>query len=77
MAAVYSDFAASIVAESAFTVLAAAKRLIASGKDVIELEIGDSPFPSPQAAVETGVRAIQDGHCHYGPSIGLPEFRQA
>ena len=29
--------------ETAFSVLAVAKRLMAGGKDVIELEIGDSP----------------------------------
>jgi len=73
----FSRFASSVQAETAFTVLAVAKRLIADGKDVIELEIGDSPFPTPQAAVEAGIAAIRDGHCHYGPSIGLTEFRKA
>ena len=51
--------------------------LLAAGKDVIELEIGDSPFPSAAAAVEAGIAAVQADHCHYGPSTGLPEFRQA
>lgn len=73
----FSEFATSIKAESAFTVLASAKRLITAGKDVVELEIGDSPFPTPAAAVQAGIKAIRDGLCHYGPSIGLPEFRQA
>jgi aspartate aminotransferase len=40
----FSDFASSVGVESAFSVLAIAKRLMAAGKDVIELEIGDSPF---------------------------------
>ena len=43
----FSSFASSVTVETAFTVLAIAKRLIATGKDVIELEIGDSPFPTP------------------------------
>lgn len=73
----FSSFASSIKAETAFTVLAAAKRLMAQGKDVIELEIGDSPFPSPEVAVETAVRALHDGHTHYAPSPGLPELRAA
>lgn len=77
MPASFSNFAASVQAETAFTVLAVAKRLAAAGKDVIELEIGDSPFPTPPAAMEAGIRAIRDGHCHYGPSLGLPAFRQA
>ena len=73
----FSRFATAVEPESAFTVLAAAKRLIAAGKDVIELEIGDSPFPTPAGAIEAGVGAIRDGRTHYGPSAGLPEFRAA
>ncbi len=77
MPASFSSFASSVTAETAFTVLAIAKRLMAAGKDVIELEIGDSPFPTPAVAVEAGIQAIRDGHTHYGPSLGIPEFRQA
>jgi len=73
----FSQFAESVTAETAFTVLAVARRLAAAGKDVIELEIGDSPFPSSPSAVEAGIQAIRDGHCRYAPSMGLPEFRQA
>lgn len=77
MPASFSNFASSVTAETAFTVLAIAKRLIAAGKNVIELEIGDSPFPTPSEAVEAGIAAIRNGHTHYGPSTGLPEFRSA
>ena len=73
----YTRFAAAIVPESAFTVLAAARLLSAAGKEVIELEIGDSPFATPDAAVEAGIQAIRDGRTTYGPSVGLPEFRAA
>jgi aspartate aminotransferase len=73
----FSDFAANLSVESAFTVLAVAKRLKAAGKDVIELEIGDSPFPSTAAAVRAGIAAIQADQSHYCPSAGLPELRQA
>ena len=41
-----SSFARGLSAETAFDVLAVAQRLKAQGKDVIELQIGDSPFPS-------------------------------
>jgi len=77
MPAAFSEFASSVKAETAFTVLAVAKRLMAAGKDVIELEIGDSPFATPEAALEAGIQALRDGHTHYGPSLGLPEFREA
>ena len=45
-----SRFAQSLNTETAFDVLAVARRLKAQGKDVIELQIGDSPFPTPAHA---------------------------
>lgn len=63
--------------ESAFTVLAVAKRLKDAGKDVIELEIGDSPFASTAAAKRAGIAAIEADQTHYCPSAGIPQFRQA
>ena len=77
MAVRFSDFAAGVQTETAFDVLAAAKKLKAGGKDVIELEIGDSPFPAATHAARAGIEAIEKDLCHYGPSVGLPEFRQA
>jgi aspartate aminotransferase len=70
-----SSFASGLTAETAFDVLAVARRLKASGKDVIELQIGDSPFPSTTSAVRAGKEAIDAGRTHYCPSLGLPEFR--
>lgn len=70
-------FARSLTAETAFDVLAVAKRLKATGKDVIELQIGDSPFPSSSSAIRAGKAAIDAGRTQYGPSLGLPEFRAA
>ena len=39
--------------------------LIAQGKDVIELEIGDSPFPTTKHAAQAGIEAIQNGIREY------------
>ncbi|MBW3542972.1 MAG: pyridoxal phosphate-dependent aminotransferase [Planctomycetes bacterium] len=77
MAATLSRFAQSLKVETAFTVLAVAKALKAAGKDVVELEIGDSPFDSTASAKSAGVEAIQQNKSHYCPSPGLPEFREA
>ena len=77
MAATLSQFARSLTVETAFTVLAVARQLKAAGKDVVELEIGDSPFESTPAAKAAGIAAIQDNQSHYCPSPGLPEFREA
>lgn len=72
-----SEFARSLTVETAFTVLAIAKSLKASGKDVVELEIGDSPFDSTAGARHGGIDAIENHQTHYCPSPGIPEFRQA
>jgi aspartate aminotransferase len=72
-----SSFAQNLSAESAFTVLAVARALKAQGKDVVELEIGDSPFPSTPHAKVAGIRAIEENETGYCPSLGLPEFRAA
>lgn len=72
-----SEFAQTITVETAFNVLARAKQLAAAGKQIIELEIGDSPFPSTTSAKLAGIEAIRTDQTHYCPSAGLPEFRQA
>ena len=77
MSAQLSDFARSLTVETAFTVLGMARTLKAAGKDVVELEIGDSPFDSTAAARASGVEAIKNNQSHYCPSPGIPEFRQA
>jgi aspartate aminotransferase len=71
-----SNFARGLSAETAFDVLAVARRLKANGKDVIELQIGDSPFPSTRNARSAGIKAIEDDKTHYCPSPGLSSFRE-
>jgi aspartate aminotransferase len=56
----YSQFAPTVTVEGAFGVLAVARQLKAAGKRVIELEIGDSPFPSTPAAKQAGLDAIRN-----------------
>ncbi len=77
MAAPLSQFARSLSVETAFSVLAVAKSAEGPGKDVVELEIGDSPFDSTASAKATGIEAIQENQSHYCPSPGMPEFREA
>ena len=76
MAVSLSDFSRQLSVETAFTVLAVAKSLKATGKDVVELEIGDSPFESTASAKDSGIGAIKDNQSHYCPSPGLPAFRE-
>ena len=76
MSASLSKFARGLSAETAFDVLAVARRLKARGKDVIELQIGDSPFSSTKSALLAGHSAISDNQTHYCPSMGLTSFRE-
>ena len=70
-----SSLAQNLSAESAFTVLAIARALKAKGKDVVELEIGDSPFPSTPHAKKAGIQAIEEnetGYCAESGAAGIP-----
>jgi aspartate/methionine/tyrosine aminotransferase len=62
--------------ETAFEVLARARVLESQGRNIVHLEIGEPDFDTPAHVVEAGVRALQTGHTHYGPSPGLPPLRE-
>lgn len=76
MTARLSQFSSTLTVETAFDVLARAKRLKAEGKDVIELQIGDSPFPATHHAKQAATQAVADNQSHYCPSKGLIGFRE-
>ncbi len=62
--------------ETAFEVLARARALEATGREVVHLEIGEPDFDTPQFIRQAAAAALEEGFTHYGPSAGLPEFRQ-
>jgi aspartate/methionine/tyrosine aminotransferase len=63
--------------ESAFEVLARAKRLEAAGRSIINLGIGAPDFHTPEHVVEAGCRALRDGWHFYTEARGLRELREA
>ena len=63
--------------ESAFSVLAEAKKLEAQGKPMIHLGLGQPDFKTPQHVVEAAKKALDDGHHGYVLSNGILECRQA
>ncbi|MBV9099883.1 MAG: pyridoxal phosphate-dependent aminotransferase [Candidatus Dormibacteraeota bacterium] len=63
--------------ESAFEVLAHARRLEAEGRSIIHLEIGEPDFATPQNIIDAAVRALNDGATHYTPASGIPQVREA
>ncbi len=63
--------------EGAFAVLARAREVERTGRDVVHLEIGEPGFPTPAHAAEAAFAAIRAGETGYCPAPGLPELREA
>tara|TARA_A100001011_G_scaffold386663_1_gene462959 strand:+ start:4459 stop:5622 length:1164 start_codon:yes stop_codon:yes gene_type:complete len=63
--------------ETAFAVLAEAKKLEADGKEMIHLSLGQPDFKTPQHIVDAAKKALDDGHHGYVMSNGILECRQA
>src|SRR5712692_4871503 len=63
--------------ENAFAVLARATQLIAQGRDIVNLGIGQPDFRTPDFIVEAAVKALRDGHHGYTPAAGILPLREA
>jgi aspartate/methionine/tyrosine aminotransferase len=63
--------------ETAFSVLARAKALERSGRDIVHLEIGEPDFDTAPHIVDAAVAAMRGGMTHYCPAAGLDEFRES
>ena len=63
--------------ENAFAVLARANALAASGRDIINLGIGQPDFRTPDHIVDAAIKALRDGHHGYTPATGIPALREA
>ena len=63
--------------ENAFAVLARATALMAQGRDIVNLGIGQPDFPTPPHIVEAAVKALRDGQHGYTPAVGILPLREA
>ena len=63
--------------ETAFSVLAEAKKLEAQGKEMIHLGLGQPDFMTPKHIMDAAKKAIDDGHHGYVLANGIAECRQA
>ena len=63
--------------ESAFSILAEAKKLEAQGKPMIHLGLGQPDFKTPKHITDAAKKAIDDGHHGYVLANGIFECRQA
>jgi aspartate/methionine/tyrosine aminotransferase len=68
---------AGLGTETAFEVLARARKLEAAGRKIIHLEIGEPDFDTPPHIVEAACSALRGGWTHYGPAAGQPTARAA
>lgn len=62
--------------ETAFSVLAKAKKLEAQGKEIIHLEIGQPDFDTPQNIKDAAIKALQEGKTGYCPTTGVHELKE-
>jgi len=63
--------------ESAFEMLARARGLEATGREIIHLEIGEPDFDTPAHVKAAAERALAEGHTHYVPAPGIMPAREA
>jgi len=72
-----ADRMSNLGTETAFEVLAKARKLEAEGKSIIHLEIGEPDFPTPENICNAAIESIKAGDTHYTPSAGIPEVRKS
>ena len=63
--------------ESAFKILAEAKKLEKEGKEIIHLSLGQPDFKTPKHIVDATKKALDDGHHGYVLPNGIIECRNA
>lgn len=71
----YANRMSKLGTETAFEVLAKAKKLEAQGKHIIHLEIGEPDFTTPDNIIQAAIKSLQAGDTHYTPSAGTVDLR--
>ncbi len=71
-----ADRAFRLGTETAFEVLAKARKLEAEGKHIIHLEIGEPDFTTPKNICDAAIQSLRNGDTHYTPSAGILELRK-
>jgi aspartate aminotransferase len=66
----YAERISRLGSETAFEVLAKAKKLEAQGHSIVHMEIGEPDFTTPKNIIDAGVKALYEGHTHYTGSAG-------
>lgn len=69
--------AAGIKSSPSMAIAMAAKKLIAEGRDIIDLSLGEPDFEPPAHVAEAACEAIRQGRVRYGAPAGMESLRQA
>jgi aspartate/methionine/tyrosine aminotransferase len=72
----FADRMSRLGTEGAFEVLAQARLLEATGREIIHLEIGEPDHDTPVNIVDAAVRAMREGCTHYTPASGILGVRE-
>jgi aspartate aminotransferase len=67
----------SIASSATIEITEKARKLQASGFDVISLSIGEPDFATPSHITQACVDALQRGETHYAPGRGIPDLLSA
>src|SRR5215211_5535939 len=71
----FSENVAALQPSATLAVSAKVRQMIAEGKDVLDLCVGEPDFNTPSFASEGGIQAIRNGKTRYTPAAGIPELR--
>ena len=71
----YAERMTRITSSASFDMLARGKALEAKGRSIVHLGIGEPDFDTPANICRAAEVALAEGHTHYGPPAGLPNFR--
>lgn len=58
-------------------ILGKAKEMEQQGMSIIHMEVGEPDFDVPHAAMEAGIKALQEKQTHYTHALGTYELRKA
>ena len=72
-----ADRVNSIKPSPTLAINARAKKLKASGGDIISLGVGEPDFDTPEHIKEAAIKAIYDGFTKYTAVDGIPELKEA
>ena len=70
-----SDAASRIQGQEMFQILATARELERTGKNILHFELGDPDFSTPDNIVKAAFKSLNEGDTHYTPSSGLHDLK--